>query len=292
MINKICANIDKNHIYNCTSKTIGRQGENLCMQLEITLEECLCDSWVYLHFEKADGKTKVTERLEIVDNKVIYEIGNDLLDIDGDLKVFVELHKESGLVWRSSTKTYTVLDSFNGVDQIENKEDFITNAQKTLNNVETLKEEVETGLTPTIGENENWFICGVDSGKPSRGKTYEITENDYEEIEEQVKEDLQPLINELQETAEAAESIARGRATGYVFDTLEDLDLWLQDETNKSNLVLGDNFYIRALNTPDYWWDGTDKQQLEAEKPDLTGLVEKTAFSYDEKTETLTITID
>ena len=56
MIKTICANIDKNHIYNCTSKTIGRQGENICTQLEITLEECLCDSWVYLHFEKADGR--------------------------------------------------------------------------------------------------------------------------------------------------------------------------------------------------------------------------------------------
>lgn len=281
MINKICANIDKNHIYNCTSKTIGRQGENLCMQLEITLEECLCDSWVYLHFKKADGTTKVTPKLEIIDNKVIYDIGNDLLDIEGSLKVFVELHKESGLVWRSSTKTYTVLNSFNGVDQIENKDDFITEAQKTLDNMEELKEEVETGLTPTIGDNENWFICGKDTGKPSRGlqgETYEITDEDYNVIENQVKTDIQPILEEIENISKQAEIIAKGRATGYVFDTLEDLDNWLLEEENVSKLVLGDNLYIRTVGVPDYWWDGTNKQVLETEKPDLTEYAKKEQF--------------
>ena len=203
MINKIYVNIDKSHIWHCDTKAIGRQGENICTQLEITLEECLCDSWVYLHFEKPDGTTKVTPELDIVDNKLIYEIGNDLLDEAGDLKVFAELHKESGLVWRSSIKTYTVSSQFNGTDQIENKEDFLTEAQKTLDNMEELKEEVETGLTPTIGENENWFICGVDTGKPSRGlkgDTYEITEEDYEVIEKNVEATIKPTLdNNLKE---------------------------------------------------------------------------------------------
>lgn len=150
MISKICATVDKNHIYNCTSKAIGRQGENICTQLEITLEDCLCDSWVYLHFEKIDGTTKVTKKLEIIDNVVTYEIGNDLLDVAGTLKVFVELHKDSGLVWKSSTKEYTVLKSFNGVDQIENKEDFITNAQKIVDEASELNEDYKTNIEPEI----------------------------------------------------------------------------------------------------------------------------------------------
>lgn len=277
----ICASVDRNHIYNCTNKTIGRQGENLCTELEITLEDCLCDSWVYLHFKKTDGVTKVTERLEITDNKVTYDIGNDLLDIEGSLSVFVELHNESGLVWKSSTKTYTVLHSFSGTEQIENKEDFITEAQKTLNNMEELKEEVETGLTPTIGENENWFICGVDTGKTSRGpqgETYEITEEDYDAIENQVKIDIQPILEEIENTSKQAEIIAKGRATGYVFDTAEELEAWLLVEENVSKLVLGDNLYIRTVGVPDYWWDGTSKQVLETEKPDLTDYAKKEQF--------------
>lgn len=64
-----------------------------------------------------------------------------------------------------------------------------------------------------------------------------------------------------------------GRSTAYVFDTLEDLETALANEDFVANLVLGDNFYIRATDVPDYWWDGTQKQKLETEKPDLTGFV-------------------
>ena len=81
------------------------------------------------------------------------------------------------------------------------------------------------------------------------------------------------IDNEIKGIAERAETIARGRATGYVFDTLEALNTALEDETFVASLVLGDNLYIRATNVPDYWWDGTQKQQLEAEKPDLSGFV-------------------
>ena len=96
-------------------------------------------------------------------------------------------------------------------------------------------------------------------------------------------------IQAVQETAESAKAIAEraesaaanavviasGRATGYVFDTLADLETALANEEFVSGLVLGDNLYIRATDVPDYWWDGTQKQQLETEKPDLTGLVKE-----------------
>lgn len=66
------------------------------------------------------------------------------------------------------------------------------------------------------------------------------------------------------------ESIARGRATGYVFDTVEDMNAWLTNSENTEKLVLGDNLYIRATDVPDYWWDGITAQPLETQKVDLT----------------------
>ena len=72
------------------------------------------------------------------------------------------------------------------------------------------------------------------------------------------------------ERVDEVEGIAKGRATGYVFDTVDDLDMWLTDSANTDKLVLGDNFYIRALDVPDYWWDGTEKQQLETQKVNLS----------------------
>lgn len=66
------------------------------------------------------------------------------------------------------------------------------------------------------------------------------------------------------------EKIAKGRATGYVFDTVDDMNLWIADEKNKAQLVLGDNLYIRAINVPDFWWDGENPQILETQKVDMS----------------------
>lgn len=84
---------------------------------------------------------------------------------------------------------------------------------------------------------------------------------------------------EIDSQMDELESIAKGRATGYVFDTLADLEAWLSDSANTANLVLGDNLYIRATNVPDYWWDGTSKQELETQKVDLTEYVKNTDYA-------------
>ena len=104
-----------------------------------------------------------------------------------------------------------------------------------------------------------------------------------EEITNNVMENITPTLNEIQVTANTAESIAKGRATGYVFNTVADLETWLQDEKNVANLVLGDNFYIKATDVPDYWWDGTNKQPLETQKVDLTEYVKNTDYATQSK---------
>lgn len=274
MKDKICATLDENHFYICSGNLIGRSGENECTQLEITLAECLCNYWVYLDFIKPDGTTYKTAKLEVIDNKITYDLPNVLLSQNGTLKVQVVLQNEKGEVWKSNIKSYNVFPSINATDDIPNQDDFITEAQKLLN-------EVEEGLTPTIGDNGNWFILEKDTGKPSRGEkgdAYIITDEDYQEIETNVKTDIQPILEEIENVSKQAEVIAKGRATGYTFETVADLDLWLQDETNVSKLVLGDNFYIIATDVPDYWWDGTQKRELETEKPDLTEYAKKEQF--------------
>ena len=111
-----------------------------------------------------------------------------------------------------------------------------------------------------------------DGHTPVKGTDY-YTDEEKAEMLESVKLAFEPDVQAINQTAEQAKSIAKGRATGCVFDTLADLETALTDEEFVANLVLGDNFYIRATDVPDYWWDGTQKQKLEAEKPDLSGLV-------------------
>lgn len=66
------------------------------------------------------------------------------------------------------------------------------------------------------------------------------------------------------------EAIAKGRSAGYVFKTVSHLNWWLEQSGNKEKLVTGDNLYITATDVPDYWWDGTQPQELETQKVDLS----------------------
>ena len=68
---------------------------------------------------------------------------------------------------------------------------------------------------------------------------------------------------------QTVDSIARGRATAHVFDTEAAMNAWLLVPANITSMVTGDNLYIRDTGVPDYWWDGTAAQELEAEAPDL-----------------------
>ena len=73
-----------------------------------------------------------------------------------------------------------------------------------------------------------------------------------------------------------AVEIAYGKKKAYVFDTVEQLDIWLTYTTNTEKLSTGDAFYIRATDSPDYWWDSDrdTKQILETTKVDLSEYAE------------------
>lgn len=56
--------------------------------------------------------------------------------------------------------------------------------------------EGKDGLTPSIGENGNWWIGDVDTGKPSRGKAFEYSDFTEEEIHE-LQEPARAMIDAL-----------------------------------------------------------------------------------------------
>ena len=65
-------------------------------------------------------------------------------------------------------------------------------------------------------------------------------------------------------------AVANGKTASYVFDTVAALDTELAKTSFTSTLKTGDVFLIRAVNVPDYWWDGSAKQILETTKVDLS----------------------
>jgi hypothetical protein len=56
--------------------------------------------------------------------------------------------------------------------------------------------EGKDGLTPSIGENGNWWIGDVDTGKPSRGKAFEYSDFTEEEIHD-LQEPARAMIDAL-----------------------------------------------------------------------------------------------
>ena len=79
-------------------------------------------------------------------------------------------------------------------------------------------------------------------------------------------------VNGLRGELDSMVAVAQGKCTAYVFDTVDALDTWLTNNENTKNLKTGDVFLIRAVNVPDYWWDGdtSSKQILETTKVDLS----------------------
>ena len=70
--------------------------------------------------------------------------------------------------------------------------------------------------------------------------------------------------------SQRALNIAMGKNQARVFATVDALDAWLSVPEHTAELKVGDNFYITAVDVPDYWWDGSAKQELEVQKVDLT----------------------
>ena len=134
--------IGDDHAFNCTAVTIGRTGENSISQLEITIPPELNAFWAYLDFKKPRGGTVKTGRLDIVKNKLEYNIPNGLLDENGNLEVQLVLQGANGEIWKSATKKFVVLKSIDASDDVPvpELEDFISDAIAELRRLEEVSE--------------------------------------------------------------------------------------------------------------------------------------------------------
>ena len=80
------------------------------------------------------------------------------------------------------------------------------------------------------------------------GEDYILTDADKTDIANETKGLLDETVQEMRE-------IASGKCKADTFDTVEDMTTWLNTGDNAAGLKLGDVFYIRAVDVPDYWWE-------------------------------------
>ena len=142
--------IKDDHTFDCAVVTIGRVGENAIAQLEITIPEELNTFWAYLDFKKPKGNKYKTSKLEIQNNIIEFDMPLELLNENGNLEVQLVLQNENGLIWKSATKKFVVLGSVDAVEEIVNQEDFITKAQKILDELKTTQSASSKISTVTL----------------------------------------------------------------------------------------------------------------------------------------------
>lgn len=123
--------VDENHYLRCPVDTIARDGEGNVAQLEITFPEKLSSYWVYVDFKMPNGEKFKSPRLDVEGNKATYTVPPYVL-VEGKLKMQVLFQNESGAIWKSYKKPFTVRPSINAEEDIPDKEDFIAEAQKVL----------------------------------------------------------------------------------------------------------------------------------------------------------------
>jgi hypothetical protein len=146
MESRILVNIGTDHAFECETNIIGRSGEGDITKLEITIPDRLHNCSVYLDFEMPNGEKLRTPKLEIEGGVAVYKVAQYLLTEKGELKVQLVFVNEGGAIWKSLKKRFNILKSINAEEEIPDKEDFITEAQKVLDELSGQVAEVAERL--------------------------------------------------------------------------------------------------------------------------------------------------
>lgn len=80
---------------------------------------------------------------------------------------------------------------------------------------------------------------------------------------------LKGKLEEANTSIERAMAVAQGKSAGLVFNTYAELIAYIAVPANAEKFRLGDQFLIKAMDAPDYWWDNT----VTTEQTDIEGNV-------------------
>lgn len=192
---------DLNHTYECDTNILGREGEGNTTQLELTIPKELSGCTVYLDFEKPNGETLRTAKLTVKDGVATYDVSQYILEDDGEIKVQAVFVTESGQIWKSSIKTYFSTKSINADDDIPEKEDFIAEAQKILDEfsaevetiIETLaKDETLIGAVANNVEDARW----INTITGTKLKFFVGKQAEYDALSDATKQNLFAIITD------------------------------------------------------------------------------------------------
>lgn len=145
----------------------------------------------------------------------------------------------------------------------QNTYDFICNTSKGASTYKTSYQKVAR-ITYNKLTNEVYMSIGdaIDQ------------EDNYDKLEREIN-NIKERLSDVESELAVVRRIAEGKNTAYIFDTVDAMNEWLAVPENTAKLRVGDSFWIREQDVPDYWWDGTQALEQEGPKVDLSSYYTK-----------------
>lgn len=140
----------------------------------------LSDKKVRLFVTHPRGRMEVTDQISIEDGHVIvWNFDGNRQRYLGTYKLTVEIYSSPGTrVLRRDIEEAFALVSVSLYEDVEaGKPDINESGMLTLSSI--LEVVRVAPVVPVIGENGNWFVDGVDTGKPARGEAGSAVELAY-----------------------------------------------------------------------------------------------------------------
>ena len=162
MRNTISVTVSADHRVCCPEWDIARTGENECTRFEITLAEELSTYSAYIDFEKPDGEKFKTPRMNIENNRIIYDLPSAVLDVKGNLLVQLVLQNDEGEIWKSNVQKFYVSESVDATEAIVEKDDFVADIEKRV-------KELNVGLKNKVDKlDTNNVVYATDNSTPAK----------------------------------------------------------------------------------------------------------------------------
>lgn len=204
------------------------------------------------------------ENLETTAKTVVGAIN----EVNGEVQA-LETDKQDKTDQSLETTAKTVVGAINEVNTAA--EDAVSTAEAAKLTAEGIERKANTAL-----QDANEAVATANQAAQTANDIAD-TANEAKQIAQTAETTAGQAVTTAQTaqtTANEAKNIAQGRAQAKVFDTVEDMNAWLAVPANTATLSVGDNIYIRADGSPDYWWDGTQALEMETDV-DLTDVYTK-----------------
>lgn len=143
-------NLKRDHTLITNDKVLGVDEENRSETIHVNIEDStLFDKWVYIEFRLENGDEFLTPRLDIENGAINYEVPNSIM-VGGYIKLQIVFRDSTNWIWKSFIKQVLVRNSLNVGDEVAKENpDFITEAQKVLDDVEQAVIDVDKKVDKT-----------------------------------------------------------------------------------------------------------------------------------------------